>query len=48
MRSFLLACVAIVAIGVGAHFVTERVDPPVAGHSDNPSVRLDATPVSGG
>lgn len=41
MRSFVLACISIVIIGVAAHFATDELDKPVASVSDNPAVRLD-------
>ena len=41
MKSFVLACIAIVIIGVAAHFVTDRYGPSIAENAPNPSVRLD-------
>lgn len=41
MRSFLLACISIVVIGVGAHYATDYIDTPAAGLTTSASVRLD-------
>ncbi|WP_269432962.1 hypothetical protein [Aliiruegeria sabulilitoris] len=41
MRSFVLACITIVVVSVGAHYVIDEVDPVGPSGSPNASVRLD-------
>lgn len=41
MRSFLLACLAIVAIGVAAHLASDRLGPTASDVTTGPAVRLD-------
>ncbi|SDK57426.1 hypothetical protein [Aliiruegeria lutimaris] len=41
MRSFILACVTIVVVAVGGHYVIDEFDPIGPSGSPNASVRLD-------